>query len=133
MVIIMNKFFKLYLIFILSTFFVVNISDLYAKPPIVVSTINDGLILSKDIKQKFIIIFKNENCIYCNKLVKDISDDPEMLSDTIICYIDIKENKDIVKEYKVSTIPDSRLYDNGNFIKRIIGYSGKKDYLDKLK
>ena len=54
--------------------------------------------------------------------------------DLIICFVDYNSNKNLVKQYNVSLIPDSLLIDSdGKVLKRLKGFKDKKTYGDWLK
>lgn len=122
---------------ILSILIILNVcfiskQSVNADQPIIVQTIDDGLLLSKNINKKLVIIFKGEKCVHCTNLIEDINNDPKMVENTIICYIDTQKNKNISKQYKVSSIPVSIVYKNDKIINRIVGYSNKKNYKNQI-
>lgn len=105
---------------------------LFAAPSIFVETPEDAFALAEEVKLDVLLIFSADWCQYCNLLKEAINGDPEMISDTIICFIDYDKRMDLVKEYKVKTIPDSFVYRNKKEIKRKTGFKNKKDYIEWL-
>lgn len=77
----------------------------------IVNSLEDAVALSESTKMPVLLIFGAEWCGYCKNLKKDIETGVmnKELENYIICYIDVDKHKDIKKEFKVSSIPDSRI------------------------
>lgn len=102
------------------------------QPAIFVSNIEDAIVLQQNTDIDLILIFTADWCRFCDKLKNDIVSDELMLSDKIVCYIDIDKSRKIAKQYGVKTIPDSRLIKNQKEIKKVIGYNNKTQYIKDL-
>jgi thioredoxin-related protein len=120
------KYFLLWILIFLTT--------IGAKEsPIFVDSLEDAIAVAESSKQDIILVFSAEWCKNCDLLKEEIlySDD-EALHNSIICIVDYDKRPDLVKEYKVRKIPDSRIL-KGNIEKsHIIGYTKKKDYIKWL-
>lgn len=105
-------------------------SKVYSNPSIIIDSYNDAVLLSKEIDLPVLVIFSSGDCRFCDLLKNNM---PET-EDLIICFIDYNSNKNLVKQYNVSLIPDSLLIDsNGKVLKRLKGFKDKKTYGDWLK
>lgn len=122
----MSKILNAFAILLLSS------QSILAAPSIFVDSPEDAFALSEETKLKVLLIFSADWCAYCNILKDNINGDPDMIPDTIICFIDYDKRKDMVKQYKVKTIPDSLLYKDKKEIKRKVGFKNKQDYIDWL-
>lgn len=82
--------------------------------------------LAEKTKQPVLVIFGADYCVYCEKLKKDIllGNVPES-KPYIICYIDIEKEKELKKNYGVSTIPDSRVIVKNAQRSKKVGYLNK--------
>jgi thioredoxin-related protein len=90
--------------------------------------------LAKDTNKPILLIFGTDDCLFCVNIKTDIKNGkltPEV-EPYIICYVDIKEHKDLKQEYNVNRIPDSRIIKQDVIIKSKIGYS-KNSYKEWLK
>jgi thioredoxin-related protein len=88
----------------------------------------DAVALSESSKKDILIVFTADWCKYCNKFKSEMTGD-DILKDKIVCYIDFDTNKDIIKEYRVSTIPDFIVLHNRVEIKRKVGYNNSKEFI----
>jgi thiol-disulfide isomerase/thioredoxin len=122
---------KYSILLLICSIFITNYT--YANPPVVVSSIEDGILLQKELSLDLIVIFTAEWCGYCTKMKNEISNDMSMLENKIICYVDIDKNKLTAREYGVSTIPDSRIIKDAVEHKKIIGYKNKNHYINTIK
>jgi len=95
-------------IFILS-------NNLYAKPPIFTSSINDAKQMSEDLQLPILQVVSADWCLYCGMLDKTISDNLEVFNDIIILKIDFDTNKDYVEKNNIKKIP-TILYKNDRYI-----------------
>jgi thiol-disulfide isomerase/thioredoxin len=75
-------------------------------------------------------VFSADWCKYCNILKNDIADNLDEFNNYIICYADYDENRDIVKEYRVRTIPHSIILVNKTEKSTKVGYKNIKDYVN---
>jgi hypothetical protein len=64
---------------------------------------------------------------------KDIIETPSIVNDKIVCYINMDNNPELVKEYRVKTIPDYFILRNKIELTRKVGYSNKNDLVKWLK
>lgn len=87
--------------------------------------------LSKETKQKLVLIFSAEWCGYCDALKKDFSNIQEF--DTkIVCIVDTDKEKKITRQFKVKNLPTSIILNTDTEeISRIVGYD-KKSYVKWL-
>lgn len=99
-----------------------------ASDNFILNSIDEAKTLSVATNKPILLIFGADYCGFCNSLKNDILEF-ELSPGTdeyIICYIDISENPSIQKEYKVTTIPDSRIIKNNIEKFRNRGYIRKK-------
>jgi thioredoxin-related protein len=95
----------------------------------ILNSLKEAKNISKNTKQSILLIFGSNDCAFCVKLKDDISNGEltTYVDSYIICYVDIKENTEYKKEYKVNMIPDSRIIKNEKEISKATGYN-KNDY-----
>lgn len=98
------------------------------QPAIYVHDLLDAIALSETIDKDIIVIFTAEWCYHCVRMKNDIIQNPEMIEDKIICYIDKDNAKDLVKEYKVKTIPDYFILRDKIELGRTVGYQNKDQF-----
>lgn len=117
--------------YILSFLLLFSFSIANADDPIFVTDIVDAIALSEDTNKDILVIFTADWCKYCQIMKQDLEKDQKIISDTIVCYIDIDnmENKDIVRQYKVKTIPDYCILRKKIEIKRTRGYTTKDKFI----
>lgn len=123
---------KTILTFLLILSMINNSQGLFAAPAIFVDSPADAFALAADTKKDLLIIFGANWCIYCNILKNDINTNLNIVEDKIICFVDFDQNKDMVKEYRVRTIPDYMLYRDSIEIKRKVGYKNKEKFQEWL-
>lgn len=111
--------------FLLILSIINNSQGLFAAPAIFVDSPEDAFVLATDTKKDLLIIFGADWCVYCNILKNDIHTNLNIVEDKIICFVNFDLRKDMVKEYKVRTIPDYMLYRDNIEIKRKVGYKNK--------
>ena len=111
----------IYLIF----FFSILLTVVSANEKFLLSSLDEAHNLSRQTKKPILLIFGGDYCAHCAKLKDDIlSKDFENIIDKyIVCYIDVQENPNLKRKYKVSTVPDSRIINDADTISSIIGYS----------
>lgn len=114
-------------LYIAILFVLFNMSAALSAPSLV-SSIEDGLDLSQKTGMPLLVIFGAENCVYCGKLKSDLNQDifDDSLDAMIVCYVDVGSEKDIQKKYSVRSIPDSRIFDDGKEVSKIVGYNKTK-------
>lgn len=109
----------------------------YGGGPSMVNSLEDAIALSESTKMPTLVIFGAEWCGYCKNLKKDITNGVlnTELDNYIVCYIDIDKNPDLKKEYRVKTLPDSRILLNKIEKHSHKGYISKnyKEWLDSIK
>ena len=108
-------------------------SQVVAKPPVFVDSIERGSSLSETLKQDILVIFGAEWCGACVKLKREIYADNDILDNLIVYYVDYDKNKSLAKKYNIRSLPTSVIIQNGKEIGRRVGYSDKKQYSDWLK
>ena len=55
------------------------------------------------------------------------------VTDAKICKVDVDENQELAKEYKVMSIPTLMVFKNGEVVKRDVGAKPKEEILEMLK
>ena len=125
-------FHKIVLTFLFILSIINNSQGLFAAPAIFVDSLEDAFSLAEDKKKDLLIIFGADWCVYCNILKNDINTNLNMVEDKIICFVDFDQNKDIVKKYRIKTIPDYMLYRDNIEIKRKVGYKNKEKFQEWL-
>lgn len=94
----------------------------------ILNSLAEAQILSKETRKPILLIFGAESCDYCSLLKNDLNSVLKKDVDNfIVCYLDLKSNPELKKEYNVSLIPDSRIISNGKINSAIKGYKSK-DY-----
>lgn len=87
-----------------------------------VTDLNVALKLSKETKQKVVVVFSASWCGYCNALKKDLID-LKGFENKILCIVDVDGDRKLAKQFKAKTLPTSVILDeNGNEIGRLSGY-----------
>lgn len=125
-------FHKTVLIFLFILSIINNSQELFAAPAIFVDSPEDAFALAEDTKKDLLIIFGADWCVYCNILKNDIDTNLNIVEDKIVCFVDFDKNKDMVKEYRVKTIPNYILYRDNIEIKRKVGYKNKEKFQEWL-
>ncbi len=107
---------------------VVNISEIaIANDSFILSSLNEAKNISIKSDKPILLIFGTSSCKYCEQLKNDLIKNKLPIDRLIVCYIDIEENSDYIREYKVSSIPDSRILYKSNKTLAHKGY-GKQEY-----
>lgn len=99
------------------------------EPPVFVHDMVDAIALSENSNKQILVVFTASWCKQCGVMKKDISDNPQMVSDTIVCYLDFDSNKELVKEYQVKFIPDYCIIRKRIQIRRNKGYTTKEKFI----
>ena len=98
--------------------------------------VTDIVRLAKSEDKKTVVLFSGRYCSWCKKLENLINKDDEVkniLSSYIILHADIEEDLDMVKKYKVKTVPAVFiLNEDGQIEKSVVGYKGKEQFIDFL-
>lgn len=114
-------------------FWLILSSQVVAKPPVFVDSIERANSLSETLKQDVLMIFGAEWCGACVKLKKEIYSDISALDGFVVYYVDYDKNKALANKYNARSLPTSVILRKGKEIKRTVGYSGKSQYSDWLK
>jgi thioredoxin-related protein len=110
------------------------VSECLGSDSFILTSLSEAQSLSKSTKQPILLIFGADYCVHCNYLKQDIKDGDldDYIHKYIICYLDTKTNSDLVKEYKVTTIPYSLILDPQKTYRLTLkGYS-QKEYIEWL-
>lgn len=99
------------------------------KSPVIVHSLEDAIALSESSKKDILLVFSADWCKNCIRL-KDqfLYTNDQSLENIIICIVDFDKQSDIIKEYKVKKIPDSRVIRNNIEISQIVGFTNKDNY-----
>jgi len=99
-----------------------------------VDNILDGIALSESSDQPLLIIFGAKWCPHCVNLKADINNGvfTKELDGKIVCYVDVDQHKDMKKQYRVTTLPDSRFLKDKKEVSIFSGYN-KTKYKEWLK
>jgi len=122
----MNRiFFALFL----SLFFLQGVS--FSQDAVI-----DTVKLAKSENKKTIVLFSGKYCSWCNKLNDLMNEDDDVrniLSSYVLLHFDIEKDPDMVKKYKVKTVPAIFiLNEEGEVEKSMVGYKGKEKFIDLL-
>jgi len=92
---------------------------------------NKVIELSKKHNKKIVLIFGADWCPYCKDLKKDVKN-IDGLKQYIVCFIDTDKNEDLVKNYRIKSLPTSIIIDaTERELARKTGYKNK-DYNEWL-
>lgn len=94
----------------------------YSKPPIFISAPEDAFALSEDLDIDVLLIFTASWCQACVTMKNDLHNNLSVLDDTIVCYVDHDAKIEMVREYKVKTLPSYFLYRKKIEKRRGFGY-----------
>lgn len=83
----------------------------------------------KDLKGLYIIDFYADWCGPCKMLGKVL----EQLEDINILKINVDENEELAKEYKVMSIPYLLIIKDGEVKKELLGFRSKEDLEEEIK
>jgi protein disulfide-isomerase len=100
-----------------------------AEPPIFVYDMVDALALSENTNKQILVVFTADWCKQCQIMKKDIEDNQNMVSDTIVCYLNIDFNQDLAKEYNIKFIPDYCILRKKIQIRRQSGYTTRAKFI----
>lgn len=117
---------------VLSVFLMCCMNNLYAdRPAVYVDSLEDAEVLSERTNQKILIIFSAKWCKYCRLLSRFLKENSTLLNNYIVVIIDYDTNKDLVKQYAVRNLPDSRIINKGKELSSMVGYD-KQEYIQWL-
>ena len=93
----------------------------------------DALLLSKEQNKKIFILFKSEQCHWCENQ-KQVLKDSEVinsLSSYIVYHVDTNKEKEVSLKYNVKAVPVLLLINNEEkVIKKNIGYLDKNKFIE---
>ena len=69
-------------------------------------------------------------CQMVGPVVEEIADE---VTDAKICKVDVDQQPELARQYKVMSIPTFLVFKNGEMVKRDMGYKPKDELLDLLK
>lgn len=113
--------------------------DTSAVPGLNVTSDVDGAFSASQAENKtLMIVFDQDNCVYCDIFKSDVLSNPEVQSELdenyIVLLVDINRNPDIADEYDVYGTPATQFIDSdGHEIHRIEGYVDSDEFLKALK
>jgi thioredoxin-related protein len=105
------------------------------KPELKTNILYDEYIKAKELAKaydkKIVIVFGADWCPYCKDLKKDVNN-ISGFTNYIVCFINTDKEKELVKNFRVRSLPTSIIIDSSEQeIARKTGYK-KKDYNDWL-
>jgi thioredoxin-related protein len=93
----------------------------------------DALLISKEQNKKIFILFKNEQCHWCEnqkQVLKDI-EVTNSLSSYIVYHVDTNKEKEVSLKYNVKAVPVLLLINNEEkVIKKNVGYLDKNKFIE---
>ena len=72
-------------------------------------------------------------CGPCKMLAPVLDEISEEITTTKFFKIDVDDNEDVAREYKVMSIPTVLVFENGNLINTIVGLRGKEYLVEEFK
>lgn len=80
-----------------------------------------------------LLIFSKENCHVCQEVVPRIEDLAEKFADKLLFYyIDVENNKDILKKYALKGVPQILFFKDGEFYGKLAGNVEEEDIEEKI-
>lgn len=80
-----------------------------------------------------LIVFSRENCHVCQEVVPRVEELAEkFVSKLLFYYIDVEDNKDILKKYALKGVPQILFFKGGEFCGRIAGNVEEEDIEEKI-
>lgn len=98
---------------------------------IVYNDIDKAKNIAKHYNKKLILVFSADWCLFCKKLKSDL-DHFANQNLYVLCLVDIEQNKSVVQEYKLKTLPTSIVFEHDKETQRTSGYN-KNLYINWLK
>ena len=121
-----------YILTLLIFIFVINNHNVFANQYIYIDDILIAKQYAEENDKKLLMIFTADWCKYCEPLKNAIENNIERINKKyVVCYINFDTNKDLVKKYRVGSIP-ATIISNGNTITRIVGFSSFNTYSQKI-
>ena len=121
-----------YILTLLIFIFVINNHNVFANESIYIDDILIAKQYAEENDKKLLMIFTADWCKYCEPLKNAIENNIERINKKyVVCYINFDTNKDLVKKYRVGSIP-ATIISNGNTITRIVGFSSFNSYSQKI-
>ena len=121
-----------YILTLLIFLFVINNHNVFANESIYIDDILIAKQYAEENDKKLLMIFTADWCKYCEPLNNAIENNIEQINKKyVVCYINFDTNKDLVKKYRVGSIP-ATIISNGNTITRIVGFSSFNTYSQKI-
>lgn len=94
----------------------------------ILNSLAEAQTLSKETQKPILLIFGADSCDFCSLLKNDLNSVLKKDVDNfIVCYLDLKSNPELKRQYNVTLIPDSRIISNEKTNTVIKGYK-QKDY-----
>ena len=94
----------------------------------VLSSLTEAQFLAKETNKPMLLIFGADSCGFCILLKEDLNSILKKDVDNfIVCYLDLKSNQELKKQYDINLIPDSRIILDGEVNSVFKGYK-PKDY-----
>jgi|688.fasta_scaffold139653_3 thiol-disulfide isomerase/thioredoxin len=100
-------------------------TTIIANDGFILSSMEETQKLSKLTNKPALVIFGADYCKFCQILKQDILTNQlsPSINEYIICYIDVKDNLNLKNKYKISSIPDSRIFIDNEQVSKTTGYS----------
>ncbi len=96
--------------------------------PVYVNNLLDALAEAESSNKDILLVFTAGWCPVCQIMKKEILENPSVVEDKIVCYIEYDLNRDLVNEYQVKIIPDYLIMRDRIEIKRKTKYSNLQNF-----
>lgn len=84
------------------------------------------LVLTQQAAGEEVLIFSAKWCRHCVRLQQDLTDNPDVLAEYDWGYIDADQEKELMAQYNVKTLPTVLVVEETREIKRQTGYTNLK-------